>query len=549
MARLTLCVALLAVAGCQTRDTGAPTTGRTGGTVVFIGPNTSESLFPPLVSSTATQMVVDQVFETLAKLDGVNPIGDAHMTGVLADHWQWSPDSLSIAFHLNPKARWHDGAPVTATDVRYTFQVYTDTAVGAPTASYLINIDSVAAPDSATAVVWFKHRYPDQFYDAATLMYILPSHLLSTVPVTALRTSPFGRHPIGTGQFRFASWTPGQNLTLTADTDNYHGRPLLDNLIWVVAPDPQSAMIKLYAGDADVYDVVPPDARADVAAHKNLRLKPYTDGTYGFIGFNLRRQPWATRAVRQALAMALDRDAMLRNVFDSVGRVPSGPTVHWHFTADTTLHQLPYDTAAAAHLLDSLGWRRGPDGTRRRAGKTLALAIMVPTSSKIRMRYAVLLQEQLHRAGVDATIDAVEFSTYMQRLSAHQFDSFLNTWNVDQSPSAVKETWTSGTPFNFGAYSNPTFDALVDSGSTSRDSTRARAYFRRAFQVINDDAPAVWLYEPGLVAVVNARIHTGALPVGHWWLSVADWSIPASQRIARDHIGVQAVSPQAPSQQ
>jgi peptide/nickel transport system substrate-binding protein len=540
MARLTLCIALLLTLGCHTQDTGAPTAGRTGGTVVFTSPSTGESLFPPLVTSVASQAVIDQLFETLTKLDGVNPIGDTHMTGLLADHWQWSPDSLSVAFHINPKAHWHDGAPVTATDVHYTFQVYTDTTVGAPSASYLTNIDSVTTPDSATAVFWFKHRYPYQFYDAGTLMYILPSHLLSTVAPTDLRTNAFGHHPIGTGQFRFASWTPGQNLTLTADTANYHGRPLLDNLVWVATPDPQSAMIKVYAGDADFYEVVPPDARADIAAHKNLRLRPYTDGTYGFLGFNLRHQPLANRAVRRALAMALDRDAMLRNVFDTVGRIPSGPIVHWHFIADTTLHQLPYDTTAAERTLDSLGWRRGPDGIRRRAGRALSLAIMVPTSSKIRMHYAVLLQEQLHRIGVDATVDAVEFSTFMQRLSAHQFDSFLNTWNVDQSPGAVKETWTSGRPLNFSAYTNPTFDALVDSGSAARDSTRARAYFRRAFETINDDAPAVWLYEPGLVAVVSSRVHTGTLPVGHWWLSVADWSIPANQRIARDHIGVQA---------
>jgi peptide/nickel transport system substrate-binding protein len=540
----------VAVSACQTRDTGVPTTGRAGGTVVFAAPNTGEPLFPPVAASSATFEIVDQIFESLAKLDGVNPLGDGHMSPVLADRWQWSPDSLSIAFHIDPRARWHDGVPVTATDVRYSFRTYTDTVVGAPLASNLATIDSVTVRDSATAVFWFKHRYPYQFYDAATLMYIVPAHLLAATPPSELRASPFGHHPIGTGRFRFVSWTPGQILTLTADTANYHGRPLLDNLVWVVAPDPQSAMVKLYAGDADVYEVIPPDARADVAAHRTLRLRPYTDGTYGFLGFNLRQQPFANRALRRALTMGLDRQSMLRNVFDTIGHVPPGPIVHWHFAADTTMRQLPYDTAAAGRTLDSLGWRRGSDGMRRRGGRLLTFGILTPTSSKIRMRYAVLVQEQMRGLGVTATVDAVEFGAFLKRLTAHQFDSFLNTWNVDAGPDAVQETWTTSaiaSGLNYSAYSNPTFDALVDSGVTTGDLPRVRSYFSRAFQVINDDAPGAWLYEPGLVAAVNTRIHTGPLPIPRWWTSFADWSIPAAQRLPRDHIGVQANAVPAPN--
>jgi peptide/nickel transport system substrate-binding protein len=536
---------LLAISACQARDTGVPSTGRAGGTVVFAAPSGGEPLLPPVATAANSFEVIDQLFDGLARLDGVDPIGDRHMAPRLADHWQWSPDSLSIAFHINPLARWHDGVPVTAGDVRYTFRTYVDTVVGSALASNLASIDSVTTPDSATAVFWFKHRYPYQFYDAATLMYIVPAHLLATTPPAELRNAPFGHHPIGSGQFKFVSWVPGATLTLTADTMNYRGRPLLDNIVWLAAPDPQSAMIKLYAGDADVYEVVPPDARADVAAHQSLRLKPYADGTYGFLGFNVRRPPFTNRALRRALTLALDRQAMLQNIFDTLGRVPSGPVVHWHFIADTTLRQLPYDTMAAARLLDSLGWRRGADGMRRQGGRPLALAIAVPTSSKIRMRYAVLVQEQLRRLGVAVTVDASEFAAFRQRLAAHQFDAFLSTWLLDPSPGAIKETWTTpaiATGLNYSGYASPTFDALVDSGMASAEPAGARAYFSRAFRVINDDAPGVWLYEPGLVAAVNARIHTGPLPPTNWWLTLADWSIPAGQRIPRDRIGVQRPS-------
>src|SRR5208282_1910670 len=112
----------------------------------------------------------------------------------------------------------------------------------------------------------------------------------------------------------------------------------------------------------------------------------------------------------------------------------------------------------AAHTLDSLGWRRGNDGMRRRGGHLLTFGIAVPTSSKIRMRYAVLIQEQLRRLGVTVTVDAVEFSAFLQRLGTRQFDAYLATWNVDPSPGALKETWTTPaitTGLNYSAYGNP----------------------------------------------------------------------------------------------
>src|SRR6185312_11868292 len=117
-------------------------------------------LLPPLIAETPGFVIADQILERLA------------------ESWAWAPDSLSIAFRIDPNARWHDGTPVTARDVRFTFAMYSDTAVASPAAPLLANIDSVQVREERVAVFWFHRRHAQQFFDATYHMRILPEHVL-----------------------------------------------------------------------------------------------------------------------------------------------------------------------------------------------------------------------------------------------------------------------------------------------------------------------------------------------------------------------------------
>lgn len=531
-----------AASACGPRERATADASPAGGTVVIVVPASNEPLFPPTVQSVATQEVIDQLFETLARVDTTLDILDPrHFTPQLADGWRWTRDSLAIAFHIDPRARWHDGVPVRAEDVRFTYRTYRDTAVGSPSRDNIAAIDSVTVSDSLTAVVWFSHRYPYQFYDAATQMYVLPSHLLAGTAPSALAAAPFGQHPVGSGRFRFVRWSHGATLALAADTANHRGRPPLDNVIWSTIPDYQGGLVSMLAGDADVDEVIHPDDVPAIAKRTDLRLVPYGDPSYVFLGFNLRRPLLADRAMRRALTLALDRRTMLRNVFDTLAVVPGAPITRGHVMDDPSLVQLPYDTVAADHLLDSLGWRQGADGLRRRGGRPLQLDVLVPTSSKGRSRYAVLIQAALRQIGVTVAVTAVDYATFLARRNARQFDSYLDAYHIDPSPASVKQAWTTGAiaaGVNLASYRNPRFDALVDSGLATSDLPAARGYFARAFRMIDDDAPAVWLFQPLQVAAIQRRIRTGALRSDGWWLTIADWSIPPGERIARDRIGL-----------
>lgn len=505
-------VTLVFASACGERGVSSA---RTGGTLVIAAPSDADNLFPPLTITGQGRQVVDQVFDYLADVGPkLNTIGDDGFTARLADHWQWAPDSTWIAFHIDPRARWHDGKPVTASDVRFTFSLVTDSTLGSPVAATLGDIDSVTVRDPQTAVVWYRRRAPEQFFNFVYNLAILPEHVLRTIPAHSLAASEFARHPIGSGRFRFARWDAGARIELVSDSANYRGRAKLDRVVWLVSPDMAAATTRLLAGEADFLEVVRGPTVKQVAGAPTLRLLSGPSLDYGYLGFNLRRPQFASRDVRRALSMAVDRDAMVRNVFDTLASVGIGPLTRALPTSDG-FATLRFDSAEAAKVLG--------------AHPPIAFRMLVPTSSAVRVQYATLLQAQYRKAGVAVTIEPLDVNAFAQRLEKGDFDAVLNAWHADPSPAAVQQAWgTGGLPprgANFTGYSNTAFDALVDSASRAFDPARARSYYRRAYALINADAPAVWLYESRSVSGLNRRVNVTGTRPDAWWAGLADWTV------------------------
>lgn len=520
-----------------------------GGTLVIATGGDPDVLVPSLASVVQSAQIVDLVYDRLADIgDSLNILNDAGFTPRLSDRWVWASDSLSIAFHLNPKARWHDGQPVRSNDVRFTLESTRDTALGSPVAALITNIDSVTTPDSATAVFWFRARSPQQFFDAVFSMPIIPEHIWKGIPVAAWRTSELARRPIGSGQFRFVSWKPRASVELAADTANYHGAPKLARVIWSIAPDYPTLLTRVTAGEADFIEQVRPENVADIAKQPGLKTKRYTSLNYLYAAFNLRdptnnTRPHpilADRNVRRALSMAVNRETLMRSVYDSLARLALGPTSRAYPTTDPNLKPLPFDIVAANRLLDSLGWRdTNGDGFRERGGRALELSLTVPSSSSARVRLAVLMQEQLRQAGVKLNVDQVELPTMVDRMRRRAFDMNIGAWSSQPSPGGVRSTWgTAGSRassgLNYGSYESPVFDALVDSALASFDPAARKAYFTRAYETINEDAPAIWIAEIQPMVAYHSRLQLATLRPDAWWAHIAEWSIPPDKRIARD---------------
>jgi peptide/nickel transport system substrate-binding protein len=506
-----------------------------------------KTLFPPNADNIQARAVTELIFQRLADRGAsLNTVGDAGFVPRLAQRWDWSPDSLAVTFHIDPRARWQDGHAVTAEDVRFGFRLFTDSLVGARMRGDLLaSIDSVSVGDSITCTAWFRKRAPERFDGLVTSLTPLPAHLLRDIWHDSVALSAFSRAPVGNGPFKLVKWEQQVRLEVAPSASYSGAHATLDRVIWTFAPDASTLVKQFMAGESDFLENPAVDDAVAAGKQTDLRVIHLGNYNYNFLFFNLRdgasdrpHPLFGDRALRRALTMALDRQLLVRSVFDTLGRVGLGPFVRAQWSADTTLTQIPFDRPGAMRLLDSLGWRTGADGVRARNGRPLAFTLILPTSSQPRQSFAVLMQEQWRLAGVKVDIERLDNKAWNERSQQHLFDASMGGWGATPTPSGVKQTWTSSATskggLNWGRYRNTSFDALVDSAVTAASQADAKVHYRAAYQIIVDDAPAIWLYEPPSLALVNTRLQLGSIRLDAWWMGIPSWSIAPGKRLPRD---------------
>lgn len=513
------------------------------GTVVFVTANNPKTLLPPVIDNTGARDIDEQLFLRLADPGmTTNTVGDSGWVPRLATHWEWD-DPKTLVFHLDPRARWHDGVPVTANDVAFSFDAYRDPVVNSAARNSLTKIASVTVRDSLTAVFRFKEQYPTAFYDAVYQMWVIPQHLLAQIPRTDWLTAAYGTHPIGDGPYRFVSMIPGQTLELAADSTFFQGRPHLRRLIWKFVTGSTVAVNDIATGQADAIDFLGSPANIELARKTpGMSLVPYPGSNYMYLEFNTRANGdsskphpvFGDREVRRALTMALDRQAMSTNIFGPYSKVPPGPIPQWWPIWDS-VRTLPFDSAGAARLLAYRGWRLGADGFRSKDSVRLSFEVIFTSTSGARQAYARLMQAQWKSVGVDMQIQPLDQNLIQDRLSSGKFDAVLQGFNSDPTPaSGIVQHWTRGAPDDYSHWVNDDFDRLVTRATSVASVKQSKLYWRAALNIINADAPGIWLAAPDNVAAVASRIADVKLRPDSYWALAWTWRIPADRLIDRD---------------
>src|SRR5512135_2729028 len=238
--------------GCSGGDGAGPgshtDTGPAYGDIMVEGSiGDASNLIPLLSSDNASHSIAGLIFNGLVKYDkDINVVGD------LAESWDISKDGLVITFHLRKGVRWHDGRPFTAQDVLYTYQVTVDPKTPTAYAGDFLKVKEAEILDDHT----FRATYDKPFAPALTSwsVGILPKHLLAGRDIT---TSPLGRHPIGTGPYKFKEWVTGQKIVLISNPDYFEGRPYIDGYVLRILPDKATMFLELRANGIDQMDLTP----------------------------------------------------------------------------------------------------------------------------------------------------------------------------------------------------------------------------------------------------------------------------------------------------
>jgi peptide/nickel transport system substrate-binding protein len=481
--------------------------------------------------------IADQLFLRLANVGpGLVTAGDHGFVPQLARRWT-RRDSITLAFQLDPRARWHDGEPVTAKDVVFTFGRAGNPAIAPRLADAIRRIASVEAEGERDIVVRFKESYSEQLYDATFHVAILPSHLLEKLPATGKAWGPFIANPVGSGPYRWVR-REEQFIELAANRDFFLGRPGIERVIVQVAVNPDARLNLLLSGDADAMDNIPaPISNYDrVKDTPHLRTIEVPSPNLGYLLFN-QRDPkardkphpiLADRDVRRALVLALDRATLVRAVLGPYGKVPFGPVSAQFWIRHGAPPPARQDQSLARRLLSGRGWvDRDGDGIREnKDGAPLTLRLQVTSSSPTRLQMAEMVQQQLRQVGVNLELARMEPKIWSARRRSGDFDIDFSAATMDPTPSGMVFSWTCDGALNVAKYCDRGADSLLSLAiaNPSVDPKPWHAFLQR----VEADAPAAFIYSQTYVYGVNRRFSDVVIRPESSWIGLWRWIPPRS---------------------
>jgi peptide/nickel transport system substrate-binding protein len=518
------------------------------GTIVILQPREATAPVPLLWGNDAVSREVgDQLFLRLAELGPArNTSDEKSFEPRLARRWQ-RVDSLTLAFDLDPRARWHDGTPVTSADVVATMDRARNRADYPQAATLLRHIVSVTAPSPGRVVFRFDRVYSEQFYDATYHVPPLPAHLVKGISAADLPKSPFAASPVGNGPYRWVRRVGAQQLIeLRADSAFFLGRPGIGRVLFQAVGDGQARMNLLLSGEADavdnIYQFGAPDQVLAQPAYTTYRVPSLN---VGFFRFNTRDPSDTSRPhpilsdpeVRRALALALDRSRLAHAGWGPESVAPAGPVPQALWIYNPKAPQPPYDTTGARELFALRGWSDSDgDGILDKQGRPLALTMLVPSTSVPRARMAQLAQEQLRQVGVDLRLLVLDPVEIQARWKTRSFDLDFGASTMDPSPSGLVQSWScagiGAGGLNYTGYCDPAVDSLFEQAITTAG--KPGPIWTRAITRLQDDAPAIFIFSPTLVPAVHRRFDHVTLRPQSTWLDLWRWHLVPGAALPRD---------------
>jgi peptide/nickel transport system substrate-binding protein len=499
-AACSLCAIVGTALGCGSRE------GRLGKVLVFGKTSDAVKLDPADINEGESASVTQNIFDTLVRYRS----GTTTVIPGLAARWTVSADNITYTFMLRQGVRFHDGTVCDAAAVKYNFDRQMDPHHPGHTASYeyWLNffqpvVKTVATPDVNTVVVTLKG--PD-----ATFLANLALFSMGIVSPSAIAKwgKDIVRHPVGTGPFKFNVWVPGQKIILDANLDYWDGRPKLDKLVFKPIPENSVRLLELENGVIQGMSGVNPDDALRIQAHPALVLKTGPGLNVGYLVLNTQKAPLDNKLVRQAINMALDKQAMVKAFFANgtlgVAAVNPLPPAVWGY--NKSIIPYPHDPTMARSLLAKAGFPQGFKLT------LWALPVARPYMPQGH-RTAEAIQADLKLVGIDATITTYEWGTYLDKLANGDHEAALIGWNGDNGdPDNFLFTLLDasnarkGSASNYSFYTDPTVHKLlVAARHTSDRASRTRLY-EEAQVLIHADAPMVPLFHSTQLVALRKNV-------------------------------------------
>ena len=420
----------------------------------------------------------------------------------LAEKWEM-PDAQTYVFHLRHGVRFSNGHPLTSADVKFTFDSIRSGAIKTAKRGAFALVDSVTAPDAWTVIFHLRAPY-------ASFPLNLIRQAVGVVPQNA--GADFAQHPVGTGPFHLVHLITDEEVLIERNPSYFAGAPTLERVRFRIVPDALVRALELRKGSGDLeYNSLTPDMVGALGRDENIEVARAPGTALAYIAFNFDDTILKNRQVRQALAYATDREALIKYLLRGQARPAASllPPNHWAY--DATSHY-DYDPARANSLLDAAGFPRGRDGIR------FHLELKTSTDESTRL-LAAALQNQWHQVGVQLDLHSLEFATFYADITRGSFQLYTLRWlGANLDPDIFDYVFDSAkippAGANRGHYRNPQLDALLAQARVTLDEVKRKEILSQIQKTVAEDEPYINLWYYDNVCVHRRRITNVQLSPG-----------------------------------
>ena len=518
----TFAIASAAVCGMLATTGGALAEPKPGGTLTFINRIIGGHFNTNIASGTPTGIPGVQLHCALLRFDNAwNP------QPYLAESWEISEDGLTVTVRIRKDAVFHDGKPVTSEDVAFSIET---TKANHPFKTMYGVVESIETPDAHTAV--FKLSQPHAailLAMSSQLGTVIPKHIYGEEGVDIRKNPRNSQDVVGCGPFKLAEFKPGEHIILERFDDYFiEGRPYLDRIVYKRITESTSRVIAMEKGQADLYAWISDPVelnRLKRAEHLSMTNTGYEAvGALQWLAFNLTREPFGDKRVRQAIAYALDKDFINKAIMGGYAQRSLGPIHPGSIFAPEGVNPYDSDLEKAAALLDEAGLKPDADGVRFKT--TLNVIIYSGTFKRI----AEYIKARLREVGIDVTIKAsADIRAWIKTVSNHDFDMTVDSvFNWGDPVIGVHRTYLStniraGVPWhNTQQYKNPDLDAMMAAAGAELDREKRRALYQEIQKIIVDDVPIAYLVTSPYHTAWN-KDRVGNPPVDSIWGTQVPW--------------------------
>lgn len=482
--------ASLCLASCSRSSPSDPSS------LTFLIESSPTNLDPRFATDSQSQRIDGLLFSGLLERDN-----QMNFHGDLAEFWS-TPDPLTYVFHLRRGVRFHDGRALTSADVKATFDFIMNPANKSPKQGALRLVTSIETPDDATVIFHLRQAYP------SFSVNLIPS-AIGIVPANA--GSDFSRHPIGSGPFRFVQQSQDEEVVVERNPEYFRDAPKITRVRFRVVPDGVVRALELRKGSADLeMSSLSPDIIPVLARQTDLAVTDRPGTNFTYLGFNLEDPVLSHREIRQALALATDREALIRYLFQGQAKLAAGALSPDHWAAERNVPQYPYAPARAEQVLDAAGFPRKQDGVR------LRLTLKCSTEEQARLIGAAL-QEQWRRAGIQLELRPLELATLFSDVAKGNFQITYQRWvGANTDPDFFEYAFSSKRfppdGANRGHYRNARIDALTDQIRVEMNQEKRKELCSEVQKILAEDLPYLPMWFNDVVSVHRRSLGALDLP-------------------------------------